>query len=503
MSGGEQSAKPVTQGFARRRRWTLIGSGLLVVAVCIAAAVSAGLWQRPGGRGSPVSQKAPTEPEASEPKKPEPCAKAIECVPRTQEEPGESEPTEYESRAIIEVVDNRAASDRDLDPVNMAQLVTDIRLRLLNWPTIREIALSRRVDFGEEVDPEDRAALERVYDEVQKRTRIAALSHTHVTVSYRSSSPERNAALVNELVKKLVGEDRREQQERAKAELRYCRDKLAVAKSALEEIDSQVREFNQHNPWLAGTLAEIQKDYENAEAEELRVRQQIRAGEEALSDVRKELAKEKPELVKVIPGQIPPEVIEFRKAVEEARALFEQIDKRYTRAHPRWQEAFELYQKAVAALRARDVSRPEDERIVEPNPKYATLQARATELERQLERLRVQGLEANKRGSEYYIRRRKAPELLGERRALEEQRSVAAGTAAEYASATRRAMTEVERLLMLPYGSRFRVVEFARDDRRPVKGARSPNRPASAKGHPAKEPPKQDPEPLRPEDPEF
>ena len=378
-------------------------------------------------------------------------------------------PTEYESQAILEIQDTRPIADRAPVRYSSGSAIMQVKTRAMNWSAIREIVLSRKVDFGREVDPDDRRQFERIYSEIDRRTRVAPLGSGHLVISHRSTSPERNASLVNEIVKKFVGEDRREAQDRAKADLKYYRDKLASAKTALAEIDNQIREFSQQYPWLADTLAEIQKDYEDAESEELNIRGQIKATEENRDELRKELEKMKPEIETVIPGKIAPEILELRKAAEQAQRYFEQVDAKFTRAHPRWQEAAGVYQKALAELKEKDTGKAEDEKVIEPNPKYASVQTRVAHLEKELEKLNVRKLDANKRVSELYIRRRKAPELLGERMAYQEQRSTAAGTATEYASGVRVAEKEMQRLLSEAHSSRFRVIEYARDDRRPVK----------------------------------
>jgi capsular polysaccharide biosynthesis protein/flagellar biosynthesis chaperone FliJ len=325
------------------------------------------------------------------------------------------------------------------------------------------------VDFGREIDPDDRRQLERIYSEIERRTGIKVLGGAHLAITHRSTSPERNASLVNEIVKKFVGEDRRDAQERAKADLKYYRDKLAAAKTQLSEIDNQVREFNQQYPWLTDTLAEIQKEYENAEAEALSFRQQIRAIEENVGELRKDLAKEKPETVVDRAAEVPPEIQQLRKAVEEAANYFNRVKEVYQRAHRRYQEAEANYQKLTAELKAKDKGDPAPIRTSEPNPKFQALQTRIQQLEKEKEKLDIKRMDADKRVSELYIRRRRAPELIGERGALAEQRATAASTAAEYASGVRMAEKELQRLLSEAHSSRFIVREYARDDRRPVR----------------------------------
>ncbi len=378
-------------------------------------------------------------------------------------------PTEFESQALLELSDNRPIGDTTPIQFSAGLAIMQVRTRAMSWSAIREIVLSRKVDFGREIDPDDRRQLERIYSEIERRTRINALGIKHLSIVHRSTSPERNASLVNEIVKKFVGEDRREAQETAKADLKYYRDKLAAAKNALAEIDNQIRDFGQQYPWLTDTLAEIHKEYKDAEVGELTIRAQIAATEETLGELRKELAKEKPELVVTTRPETPPRILELRKAAEQAEQYYKQVSSRYTMAHPRCQEALAMLQSALAALKKEDKGDPEPIQSTEPNPKYAALQARIALLEKELEKLNARKLDANKQVSELYIRLRKAPELLAERNALKEQRELAASTAQEYLSGVRLAEKEMARLVSEAHSSRFRVIEYARDDRRPVK----------------------------------
>jgi len=381
-------------------------------------------------------------------------------------------PTEYESKATLEIQDNRPLAEASpLQPRRFAvdYAIMSVRTRALSYNTIREIVLSRRVDFGREIDPDDRRQLDRLYREIIRRTRVKSLGRQHIQISHRSTNPERNAALVNEIVKTFVGEDRRLAQERAKEDLKYYRDKLAAAKSYLAEIDGQLREFSQANPWLGDDVATINRDYQDAEEEEQGIRRQIAAVEEELDELRKALAKEKPEIVVQRKVEAPPEVVAAREQYERATQIFKAINERYTPAHREWQKAKRLLDEAKAQLAAvgdQGASVVED---TEPNPKYVALQAEIAKREKQLESLNILKLDANKRVSELYVRLRKAPELLGEKRALEEQRELAAATVEEYQKGVRAAEKELQRLLTEAYSSRFRVVEYARDDRTPVK----------------------------------
>jgi len=378
-------------------------------------------------------------------------------------------PTEYESQAVLEVQDNRPLAETGPVRINVGTLVMSVRTRAMSYSAIREVVLSRKVDFGREIDPDDRRQLDRIYSEISRRTRVTTQGGSHLFISHRSTSPERNASLVNEVVKKFVGEDRRESQDRAKQDLKYYNDKLASAKTHLGEIDSQLREFAQANPWLGETLADVHREYKDAEDEELAIRRSIKGVEEGLADLKKQLSKEKPELVIKRKVDAPPEVLAARNRAKQAQAYFENVDARYTSAHPKWQEAKGILDKSLAELKEIDKGGEDFIEESQPNPVYTALQDRITAREKELERFNQRKVDASKRVSELYVRVRKAPELLGEKRALEEQRAVAANTAADYASGVRAAEKELQRLMTDAYSSRVRVIEYARDDRRPVK----------------------------------
>jgi capsular polysaccharide biosynthesis protein len=377
-------------------------------------------------------------------------------------------PTEYESQATLELQDNRPIAEEVPQIFNVGHAIMAVKTRALSWNSIREIVLSRKVDFGREIDPDDRRQLERVYHEVIRRTVVSALGGRHVMVSHRSTSPEKNASLVNEIIKKFVGEDTREAQDRAKTDLKYYRDKLASAKTQLSEVDGQIREFNQQHPWLTETLAEIHQKYKDAEDEEGAIKRQTLEVESSIQDLRKDLAKEKPEVVEKRQTELPADYVAAVREFEQARRYFEQVDKVFTRNHRKWQEARAMADQAKAATEKFGKVEPETIEETKPNPKHERIKSRIEQFEKELKILEARRLEATKKVSEWYVNQRKAPELLAERRALEEQRTNFGTIAKEYESGVRAAEKELNRLLTVAYSSKFKVVEYARDDRRPV-----------------------------------
>ena len=383
-------------------------------------------------------------------------------------------PTEYESKATLEIQDNRPLAEAGtVRPrrYSVDYAIMSVRTRALGYNTIREIVLSRRVDFGREIDPDDRRQLDRLYREVVRRTRVKALGRQHIQISHRSTNPERNAALVNELVKKFVGEDRRLAQEQAKQDVEYYRQKLDAAKAVLTEVDNQLRDFAQNNPWLHDDIGELHRDLKDAEAEEEAVQQEIAELEATLEDIKKALAKEDPEITVVNDVEPSEEIKALRQQAQAAEAYFREIDAKYRPTHSRWQDARRRYEQAAAELKAKDQGDLTEEQTVD-NPKYAELQQKAFIVEKTLDKLNRRKLDANKKVSELYLLYRKAPELITERKRLNEQRAAAQEVVGDLGKHYRAAEKNLQRLMTEAYSTKFRVMEYARDDRTPVKSTK-------------------------------
>jgi len=381
-------------------------------------------------------------------------------------------PREYESRAILELQDNRPAGEPGHRRVNVRDERHSVSARMLSWNTVRDIVLSRKVEFGREIDADDRRELERIYYQVRRRTRVAPFGSKHLDITHRSTRPEMNASLVNELVKKFVGDDRRVAQEKAKVDLKYYREKLAVARAHLAEIDAQLREFIQSHTWLSDDLPTIHSDYKDAEAKVNEIRHEIAEAQANIAKLRKDLAKEEPEIIEMRTIEPSEEVKAARKAAKAARDYFDAVNGTYTRAHRRWREARGRLQGAEARLKEVDKGGEDQVEESRPNPRYAGLQERIREATTELGKLEVRTLRADKEVSETYVRLRKAPGLLAQKRGLEEARESAATTAREYEDGSRAADRELQRLLTEAYSSKFKVLEYGREDRRPVKSTK-------------------------------
>ncbi|MFP4055887.1 MAG: Wzz/FepE/Etk N-terminal domain-containing protein [Candidatus Brocadiia bacterium] len=381
-------------------------------------------------------------------------------------------PTEYESRAVLELRDNRPVGEERPLRIDVSRELEAVRMTMLSWNAVREVILSRKVEFPVEVDPDDRRQIERIYHKIAKGTRMSARGARHLIVTYRSRYPELNYTLINELVKKFVGEDREEAQDKARKDLKYYSEKLAVAKARLGEIDSQIREFHSANPWLTDTLPELQKQYEDAQERELAVRQELKECQAQIEEVEKELKKEKPEIHitrKVEPSE---EVRAAREGYAEAERYFKAMKSRYTPAHRDYQKAARMFAEAEANLKEVDQGEQTIEETV-PNPKYEELASRLEQLKKKAERLQQRQLLENKKVSELYVKVRRAPELLAQKRALQEDRAAAAATVEDYTKGARAADKKLQRLMTEAYSTRYVVREYARDDRTPVKSTQT------------------------------
>jgi hypothetical protein len=108
---------------------------------------------------------------------------------------------------------------------------------------------------------------------------VRAVGHEDGTIEVvcRGPDPARNASMLRALLRQFVGEDEREQEEKARADLKCYRDKLAQVNTALAVIDNEIREFNTAYPWLLDDLSELEADLSDAEAEVQRAPSEVRA----------------------------------------------------------------------------------------------------------------------------------------------------------------------------------------------------------------------------------
>jgi len=382
-------------------------------------------------------------------------------------------PTEYESTAILELQSDRPAVEGGLGVgLNASAELSTMRTRMLSWNSIREVVLSRHVDLGRDIDPDDRRQLERVHFEISHRTRVAALGPRHIGVTHRSTSPQKNASLVNELVKNFVGEDRRAAQEQAKQDLKYYREKYASSQARLSEVDSQIREFMQANPWLRDAVSDIHTEYKEAEEKEREITAEIGEYEQEVAKRKKDLGKEKPEIEDVTKVPPPPELAEAMKRYEDLKGYFEQIKSQYMPAHARYQDARRRLNEALAYLKKVEKEKGNVEteaKELKPNPVYAQIDAEVKRYEKTIEKRNQRKLAVNKRVNELYVLVRRAPELMAQSRKLNEDRSVASATAEDYSKYVRQSEKELQRLLTEAYSSKFKVVEYAREEFRPVR----------------------------------
>ena len=380
-------------------------------------------------------------------------------------------PTEYRSKAILEMQLMGPKVELDQRRLNIGLELSTVQQRMFSWAAIRDIVLSRKVDFGREIDPDDRRQLERAYNDIMRTTRLRPLGSRHLEVSHMSRVPERNAALVNELVKTFTQEARREAQEQAKLDVEYYREKLDGAKAILTEVDNQLRDFAQSNPWLRDEISELHRDLKDAEEEERNIQQEIAELEALRDDLKKALAKEDPEVTDVREVEPPEEVVQARRQFEAMQNYFREVDEAYKPTHRKWRDAKRRLEEAAVRLKEVDKGDEKEEQTVD-NPKYAELQQKIVVAEKVLEKLNRRKLDANKKVSELYLLNRKAPELITERKRLNEMRAAAQEVASDHGKHYRAADKELQRLMTEAYSTKFKVLEYARDDRTPVKSTK-------------------------------
>ncbi|MBL7223435.1 MAG: hypothetical protein ISS72_06265 [Candidatus Brocadiae bacterium] len=378
-------------------------------------------------------------------------------------------PIEYESSAVLEaaVINPRQTAGRR---VNVTHEVRAMGNRMLGYQELRDIILSSKIAFDDgPVDPEDERRIEKLYRKLKRATRISPLGALHVAVAHRSSDPERNAALVNELIKRFVGEDKQQSMKEAREGLDFFQQRYEDHRKRMSEIDNQLRDFQHANPGFKEDIAILYDDHRQAAIDERDLRDQIRELEEALQGFRKQRDDEPEKLTDTIKGQADPQVLAARTHVERQREIFRQANERYTPAHRRWQSAKQELDRAMLQLRQIDKGDPDDKVVENENPRIAELDASIKVAEDKLEKHSLKLLAQAKVVAEKYDVLRRSPDLQSEKRRLEEERDRCAYLLDDYAKGLREAEKEVQVLSTDVYSSKFTVREYARVSRVPVR----------------------------------
>ena len=371
-------------------------------------------------------------------------------------------PQSFEARAVIEVQGSSALDDDGGSPApNAIELVAGIRQRMLTRESIRSLVESHRVDFGWEADSESQQHVDLVRGSLAKRLQVKPLGSRHIAVSMTGSDPARNAAIVNGLVKMYLTQEGHLALVVAKSAVAVYRQELDAAEAGLNEVDNQLRDFAQNNPWLHDAISELHRDLKDAETEEEAIQQEIAELEALLEDLKKALAKEDPEIIVAHDVEPPAEIKVLRQRAEAAEAYFRSVDASFRPTHSRWQDARRRYEQVAAELKEKDQGDLTEERTVD-NPKYVELQQKAFAVEKSLEKLRRRNLDANKKVSEFYLLYRKAPELLAEKKRLNQARASAKEIHDKAEGLYRAADRQVQNAMRADSRGRLRVMEFAR-----------------------------------------
>ena len=164
---------------------------------------------------------------------------------------------EFWSCALLEV--QRRWPGETVDAVREAPAV---RIDMLTWGPLRELVVRNKERLGLDIDPDDRRQMAPVIRDIAERTRVEAVSYRHIRVSHHSPDPERNAFIVNEMVKYFVGQHRRKAQDKAKADFRFLRERLAGVKAELREAQARGQKDTSHE---AATVEEVGKALRQAE----------------------------------------------------------------------------------------------------------------------------------------------------------------------------------------------------------------------------------------------
>jgi len=351
-----------------------------------------------------------------------------------------------EARAVIEIVEPAAEGATP----DAQQVVSSVRAVLLSRAVLRDAVARLDINLAVEGDPNDGARVQRVCDRLAREIHISALDSTRIEVAYRGADPASGARLVDHLVVGLVGGER-EAWRLARREFELPHHRLVAAEANLAKKASALREFVEAHPWLADTVAEIERRFKEAEREEQQIRRQIEMTEA--------------ELLRADPSSV---LVSARTWYQRALTMFTDVDGRFAPTEFRWRLAKRGLDSAKARLKEAEEAAAKAPKAGETPAQAVLRMERARRLEAELGRLNVRKLDVNMRVSTLYVRWRMAPELIAERKMLVAAHAEAQARAGEWTRAAQTARdafdVECRRLTERDSPTGSRVIQFASGD---------------------------------------
>ncbi|MBL7223351.1 MAG: hypothetical protein ISS72_05840 [Candidatus Brocadiae bacterium] len=331
-----------------------------------------------------------------------------------------------ESGAVIEMVSPWLSAgflERD-NPFPDAANVRSICVQLLGYQNVRDVLLSGKVTFDAgPVDPGDEERIERLVRDVKKHTSVALLGSRHVAVSHHGPDPQRNVAIVNELVKRFVAEARTQQAKEAREALDYFARQHETARGRLSTTERALLEFLREHPELPDEPATVARDYKEAKAAERQIHVQKRQVEVELTEYRMELVDEPEALSETVLAKPSRVLVQARRRVMTQLVKFTDVNEQRGPSHREWQAAAAGLGEAVTALQKLEGAEPDEVVVVEKvNPRIEQLRETIRQAEAKRHTLNVKLLLQAKRVAELSDLHSSCPGLLMEKRRLERER---------------------------------------------------------------------------------
>jgi polysaccharide chain length determinant protein (PEP-CTERM system associated) len=376
-------------------------------------------------------------------------------------------PKIYQSRSIILVEQKQILTPlvqgMAVNPeTTMFQLDT-LKEQMLSWTKLEEMISQLDLDRG---GVKGKIGSEKLIKSLKKKTAIT-LKGDLIFISFEDSNKKTAQEVVNYVTRTFVQESLFSQAEEANSAIDFIRKQLGIYQQKLEESESALKEFKEANLFqMPGDTSNLGRalGFRNRLTE---LRMDIQEGYKIHAKIKNQLSSEQRFVVSEVKG-INQVALNLQTKLSELQAQLQELyAKRYTDTHP-WIVSLK---KKIGQLELQ--LEQENKKVVstettETNPVYQELEQKLQEAEMAIESMEARERELIKLSSESEYEAKSVPEQEQELAKLTRDSAVNEKIYAMLLEKLEAANIS-HRLETAERGTRFRVVDPAREPTQPIK----------------------------------
>lgn len=212
------------------------------------------------------------------------------------------------------------------------QQVKMLARTLISHPNVEQILKSPEVGL----DQPSAVKLDQAVEKLKSQIKFEPSGQNLYSISYRDADGARARRLVEKLVTLFVESNAREKQRDSKEASRFIDEQIASYESKLSEAENRLKDFKLRNFGVTGVANQDYFARISALSDDVtKLRLELTAAEQSRDALRKELAREDPQLPpESMPAGAQPLLTETETRLEAQRKQLDDLLRRYTEQHP-------------------------------------------------------------------------------------------------------------------------------------------------------------------------